>query len=171
MNKTSVDRARSTCNGPCWERVYPGLSRSATTFWVIWYTYILTFPFIGCFINFQKLKNRAPFALVESRPVYPGLICHLLHIVLAYSGVWKTSLIRWKTLTYARGTLGKGVVLYTFQARWHTARHAGISKDFCAYENYLINFHTLLIRFSHIRNGVTGPLTDLKLLLVCRNLN
>ena len=27
--------------------------------------------------------------------------------------------------------------------------YAGISKDFCAYENYFINFHTLLIRFSH----------------------
>jgi hypothetical protein len=29
--------------------------------------------------------------------------------------------------------------------------YAGISKDFCAYENYFINFHTLLIRFSHTR--------------------
>ena len=27
--------------------------------------------------------------------------------------------------------------------------YAGISKDFCAYENYFINFHSLLIRFSH----------------------
>jgi hypothetical protein len=39
-----------------------------------------------------------------------------------------------------------------------THAYAGISKDFCAYENYFINFHTLLIRFSHIRNSVTGPL-------------
>ena len=27
--------------------------------------------------------------------------------------------------------------------------HAGISKDICAYQNYFINFHTLLIRFTH----------------------
>ena len=92
--------------------------------------------------------------------------------------------IRWKTLTYARGTSGIGCIRFKHGGiRWHTlaygeanritahteyarstpdARYsyADISKDFCAYENYFINFHTLLIRFSHvslIRNSVTGP--------------
>jgi hypothetical protein len=32
--------------------------RSAITFWLIWSTYLLKFALIGCFINFQKLKNR-----------------------------------------------------------------------------------------------------------------
>jgi hypothetical protein len=31
--------------------------RSVITFWVIWSTYLLKFALIGCFINFQKLKN------------------------------------------------------------------------------------------------------------------
>jgi hypothetical protein len=34
------------------------ICRSAITFWVIWSTYLLKFPFIGYFINFQRLKNR-----------------------------------------------------------------------------------------------------------------
>ena len=32
--------------------------RSAITFWVIWSTYLSKFALIGCYINFQKLKNR-----------------------------------------------------------------------------------------------------------------
>jgi hypothetical protein len=32
--------------------------RSAITFWVIRSTYLSKFALIGCFINFQKLKNR-----------------------------------------------------------------------------------------------------------------
>jgi hypothetical protein len=31
---------------------------SAITFWVIWSTYLSKFALVGCFINFQKLKNR-----------------------------------------------------------------------------------------------------------------
>ena len=34
--------------------------RSAVTFWVIWSTYLSKFALIGCFVNFQKLKNREP---------------------------------------------------------------------------------------------------------------
>jgi hypothetical protein len=33
--------------------------RHIITFWVTWSTYLLKFSFIGCFINFQKLKTRA----------------------------------------------------------------------------------------------------------------
>jgi hypothetical protein len=35
---------------------------SAITIWVIWSTYLLEFALIGCFINFQKLKNRVPLS-------------------------------------------------------------------------------------------------------------
>jgi hypothetical protein len=48
---------------------------------------------------------------------------------------------------YAENASGTQDVRYSY---------AGISKDFCAYGNYFINFHTLLI-LSLIRNSVTGP--------------
>jgi hypothetical protein len=52
--------------------------------------------------------------------------------------------------------------LYTVDV-WYTHRFNKTSictRAFYAYENYFINFHTLLIRYSYvflIRNCVTGP--------------
>ena len=40
----------------------------------------------------------------------------LLRTVLAYVSVWKISIIRWYTLTYARGTLGIGCMRFKYEA-------------------------------------------------------
>ena len=68
----------------------------------------------------------------------------------AYSDVW---FIR---LEYSRHTLN------TLEVRQMYGTHSlAFQRIFCAYENYFINFHTLLILYvSLIRNSVTGPLHE-----------
>jgi hypothetical protein len=105
----------------------------------------------------QRMKN------ITRTPVYAGiryrgtLYRHRLYTFQARSrtvayAAWHTArknifLSMFKNFVRIRGTPD---VRYSY---------AGISKDFCAYENYFINFHTLLIRFSHTQHGnsVTGP--------------
>jgi hypothetical protein len=60
------------------------------------------------------------------------------------------SLIRWKTLTYARGTLGIGCIRFKHgRIRWHTARQKIFFKhaqNFCAYSD------VWFIRFAYFRH-------------------
>jgi predicted Fe-S protein YdhL (DUF1289 family) len=79
----------------------------------------------------------------------------LLRIVLAYASVWKISLIRCYTLTYARGTLGIGCIRFKHgRVRWHTLAYGEAEhffkhvQQFCAYRTYaLYDKHTLGTRW------------------------
>ena len=80
-------------------------------------------------------------------------ICHLIPHLNCESREFFLSMLK----NFVR----TGRMLYTIAYSRHTLHeyatgtpdvrysYAGISKDFCTYENYFINFHTLLIRYSH----------------------
>jgi predicted Fe-S protein YdhL (DUF1289 family) len=91
-----------------------------------------------------------------SWPAFKALAVTLLRFVLAYASVWKISLIRRYTLTYASGTLGIGCIRFKHgRVRWHTLANTARQKiffkhaqKFCAYRTYaLYDKHTLGTRW------------------------
>jgi hypothetical protein len=104
----------------------------------------------------KVVKYWNPFASysAEYRRITPYFLKSKNYCVslLAYASVWKISLIRRYTLTYARGTLGIGYIRFKPGGiRWHTARQTLFFKHvqkFCAYRTYaLYNKHTLGTRW------------------------